>query len=178
MRKLALLAPVIAALVVSTTPAGAATRWDQRNEGVTAGYSVSTGSASQQFTPTLSSVDTVDMCFSSGDPAAVAVQIVDASGNLLAQSATATVPGDPADLPWPVPDPDYVTTLTFSPAVSLTAGATYTIQTVNVSGWSYAIRTVDPADPLGPGPGFWFREGVSGSMDPANAAAYVGSPVC
>lgn len=174
----ALVAVALAVLAMSMTSAGAAVQWDQRNDGATIGYSVATSGAVQPFTPTLSSVDTVDMCFSSDDPAVVAAKIVDSANNVLGTSANATLPGDPSHAPWPVPNPDYVTRLTFSPAVTLTAGDTYTIQAVSVLGWSYAMRVADPSDPLGPGPAFWYREGVSGSIDPANAAAYVGSPVC
>lgn len=172
-----LLVVALGALALSMTSAGAVNQWDQRNDGVPALWLEITGSAAQTFTPSLSSVDTVQLCFTSEAGGDIAVKILDSSGNAIGTSSTYAVIESPAPWPASIP-PNQVGTFAFSPPVALTPGATYTIQTVNVSGYAYAYHApLDPTHPFGSGAGLWYREGVTG-IDPTNPAATVGSPVC
>jgi hypothetical protein len=173
---LAAVAMSVALALSNTAGAGPLVQWDQPNDGAAALWLTSTGDA-QSFTPALSAVDTVQLCFDPESAADVSVSILDSNGNALGTSSTFSVPESPA--PWPASVlPRIVGTFTFSPAVALTAGDAYTIQTAATSGHAYMwTAPFDPTDPVGSGSGLWYREGVS-SIDPANATAYVASPAC
>jgi hypothetical protein len=163
-----------AMLMASSGNAGPLTHWDQRSDSVAGFYTVISNSVVQPFTPTLSAVDAVELCFDSESGGEIAVQIVDAGGNVLGTSKPVTITASPA--PWPASLlPFVVGTFTFDSPVGLTPGAEYSISGVNLSGHAYAARTLDPTDPTGDGASFWFREGVR-TEDPTQTSVAV--PAC